>query len=431
MHDLENTIIVRGAREHNLKNVDIDLPKNSLVVITGLSGSGKSSLAFDTIYAEGQRRYVESLSTYARQFLEQMTKPDVDSLEGLCPSISIEQRTTNQNPRSTVGTITEIYDYMRVLWAKAAKPIAEGSGKELVSQKPGEIVDRVMALEEGARIQVLAPIIISRKGEHTKELEAARKAGFSKVRINQDNFDLSDEIKVDKNKKNNVSIVVDRLLVKPENRARISKAIDLAIQAAKGNVVIEAVGEKTTKSFSYSTGLSDPETGLSLPTPEPRLFSFNSPVGACPACNGLGYTNEFDTALILNDPNISITAGALENWTEKPLPGKTSYEFQTLECLAKYYKFSLDTPFKKLSEKIQAMIFNGSGKEEIQFTFKGKQSNYKTKRSFEGIIKDLERKKKNSSEDEQEAFDKFISRNPCETCRGERLKPEALAFKIN
>lgn len=431
MQDLENTIIIRGAREHNLKNIDLDLPKNSLVVITGLSGSGKSSLAFDTIYAEGQRRYVESLSTYARQFLEQMTKPDVDSLEGLCPSISIEQRTTNQNPRSTVGTITEIYDYMRVLWAKVAKPTAENTGKELVSQKPDEIVDRVMALEEGTRIQVLAPIVISRKGEHTKELESARKAGFSKVRINQDNFDLSDEIKLDKNKKNNISIIIDRLLIKSENRARISKAIDLAIQAAKGNVVIEAVGENATKSFSYSTGLSDPETGLSLPNPEPRLFSFNSPVGACPACNGLGYTNEFDPDLILNDPNISIAAGALENWTEKPLPGKTSYEFQTLECLSKYYKFSLDIPFKKLPEKIQSIIFYGSGKEEIQFTFKGKQSNYKTKRPFEGILKDFERKKKNASEDEQESFDKLISKNSCETCHGNRLKPEALAFKLN
>ena len=428
MADLENTIIIRGAREHNLKNVDLDLPKNSLVVLTGLSGSGKSSLAFDTIYAEGQRRYVESLSAYARQFLEQMNKPDVDSLEGLAPAVSIEQRTTSHNPRSTVGTVTEIYDYMRVLWAKVAKPLAEG--KELSSQTPEQLVDRIMTLGEGARIQILAPIVIARKGEHAKEIEAARKSGFSKVKINQTTYDIFDELPIDKNKKNNVSIVIDRLLVKDENRGRIAKAVELSIKSAKGGVLVECVGEGEAKTFSYSTGLSDPSTGISLPSPEPRLFSFNSPVGACPACNGLGYLFEFDPDLIVNDPALSITDGALENWTGKNPPGKPSYELQALEAVAKHYKFDLARPYKALPEKVKAMIFYGSGKDEVQFTFKGAKGNYKTKRAFEGIIKDFERKQKNSDQEELEFFDQFIARHACEECKGDRLKPESLAFKI-
>lgn len=431
MADLESTIIIRGAREHNLKNIDLDLPKNALVVLTGLSGSGKSSLAFDTIYAEGQRRYVESLSAYARQFLEQMNKPDVDSLEGLAPSVSIEQRTTSHNPRSTVGTITEIYDYMRVLWAKVAKPVVEGGGQDLLSQTPEQIVDRIMALPDGGRIQILAPIVVSRKGEHSKEIEAARKSGFSKIKINQNTFDIFDELPIDKNKKNSISVVIDRLLVKPENRGRISKAVDLSIKMAKGSVTIECVVEGDVKTLSFSTGLSDPTTGLSLPNPEPRLFSFNSPVGACPACNGLGYLYEFDPDLILNDPSISILDGAIENWVGKSLPGKPTYELQTLEAVAKHYKFDLAKPYKSLSEKIKSILFYGSGKEEIQFYFKGKGSNYKTKRPFEGIIKDLERKQKNADQEEQVMFEQFIARHACEECKGDRLKPEALAFKIS
>jgi excinuclease ABC subunit A len=411
-----------------LQNIDLDLPKNSLVVITGLSGSGKSSLAFDTIYAEGQRRYVESLSAYARQFLEQMTKPDVDSLEGLAPSVSIEQRTTSHNPRSTVGTVTEIYDYMRVLWAKVAKPLA--AGKEMLSQTPEQIVTRVMAIEEGARIQVLAPIVVSRKGEHAKEIELARKSGFSKIRVNQTTHDIFDELAIDKNKKNSISIVVDRLLIKAENRGRIAKAIELSVKFAKGNVIIECVGEGEVKALSFSTGLSDPNTGLSLPNPEPRLFSFNSPVGACPACNGLGYLYEFDPELILNDPSLSLQDGALENWTGKSLPGKPPYEMQTLEALSKHYKFDLTRPFKSLPEKVKAMLFYGSGKEEIQFYFKSKQSNYKTKRTFEGVVKDFERKQKAADQDDLPFFEQFISRRHCEECKGDRLKPESLAFKI-
>jgi excinuclease ABC subunit A len=375
MADLESTIIIRGAREHNLKNIDLDLPKNSLVVITGLSGSGKSSLAFDTIYAEGQRRYVESLSAYARQFLEQMNKPDVDSLEGLAPSVSIEQRTTSHNPRSTVGTITEIYDYMRVLWAKVAKPVSGDGSQELTTQTTEQIVDRILALDDGVRIQVLAPIVIQRKGEHTKEIEAARKSGFSKVRVNQNTYDIFDQLPIDRNKKNNISIVVDRLLVKPENRARISKAIDIATKTAKGNVLVEAVKEGEVKTLTFSTGLSDPSTGMSLPQPEPRLFSFNSPVGACPHCNGLGYLYEFDPDLILSDPDLSINEGALENWTGKDPPGKPSYERQTLEALAKHFKFDLSRPFKLLPDRVQSLLFYGSGKEEIHFHFKGNQSN--------------------------------------------------------
>lgn len=428
MSDLESTIIIRGAREHNLKNVDLDIPKNALVVITGLSGSGKSSLAFDTIYAEGQRRYVESLSAYARQFLEQMTKPDVDTLDGLAPSISIEQRTTSHNPRSTVGTVTEIYDYMRLLWAKVAKP--EAAGAPMLSQTPSQIVDRIMELDEGHRVQILAPVVVARKGEHAKEIEAARKTGFSKIRINQTTYDIFDEIPIDKNKKNNISIVVDRLLVKADQRGRIAKAVEVALKAAKGHVLVECVGEDEVKALSFSTGLSDPSTGLSLPPAEPRLFSFNSPVGACPACNGLGYLYEFDADLIVSDPALSIQEGALENWTGKHAPGKPGYEIQALEALAKHYKFELTKPYKALPEKIKALLFYGTGKEEIQFAFKGKQGNYKTKRSFEGIIKDFERKKKNADQDEEALFEQFIARNACEECQGARLRPESLAFRI-
>lgn len=431
MANLEDTIVIRGAREHNLKNIDLDIPKNSLVVITGLSGSGKSSLAFDTIYAEGQRRYVESLSAYARQFLEQMTKPDVDSLEGLSPSVSIEQRTTSHNPRSTVGTVTEIYDYMRVLWAKVAKPSVEEGRAELLSQTPSQIVDRVMALGEGARVHILAPIVIARKGEHAKEIEAARKSGFSKIRINQNTFDIFDELQIDRNKKNTISLVVDRLLVKTENKGRIAKAIELSVKVAKGNVWIESVSEDETKTYNFSTGLSDAATGLSLPSPEPRLFSFNSPVGACSHCNGLGYLHEFEPDLIVGDPTLSIAQGVLENWTGKPLPGKPTYEIQSLEALSKHFRFDLNKPYQQLSDKVKSILFFGSGREEIQFQYKGKQSSYKTKRSFEGIIKDLEKKQKNADPEEQEAFEQFIARRACEECKGDRLRPESLAFKID
>ena len=430
MANLENTIIIRGAREHNLKNIDLDLPKNSLVVITGLSGSGKSSLAFDTIYAEGQRRYVESLSAYARQFLEQMSKPDVDSLEGLAPSVSIEQRTTSHNPRSTVGTVTEIYDYMRVLWAKVAKPATEGGSGELLSQTPSQIVERIMALGEGTRVHLLAPIVIARKGEHAKEIEAARKSGFSKVRINRYTLDIFDELQIDKNKKNTISLIVDRLLVKPENRGRIAKAVELSVKVAKGNVWVEVVAEGDTKTLSFSTGLSDAATGLSLPSPEPRLFSFNSPVGACPHCNGLGSLDEFDPDLVVGDPTLSIAQGALEAWTGKPLPGKPSYEIQSLEALARHYRFDINKPFRDLSEKVKGLLFFGTGREEIQFQYKGKQSSYKTKRAFEGILRDLEKKQKNADPEEQALFEQFVSRRPCEECKGDRLRPESLAFKI-
>jgi excinuclease ABC subunit A len=430
MPRLEDTILIRGAREHNLKNIDLDLPKGSLVVITGLSGSGKSSLAFDTIYAEGQRRYVESLSAYARQFLEQMNKPDVDSLEGLAPSVSIEQRTTSHNPRSTVGTVTEIYDYMRVLWAKVSKPVADGEGGSLVSLTPGQITEKIMELGDAARVHLLAPIVIARKGEHAKEIEAARKSGFSKIRINNTTHDIFDELHVDKNKKNTIAIVIDRLLVKNENRGRIAKAVDLALKMAKGTVWVESVTDGESKTLTFTTGLSDPTSGMSLPQPEPRLFSFNSPVGACPACNGLGYLYEFDPELLVGDPNLTLAEGVLEAWTGKELPGKPSYEWQSIEALAKHYKFALDKPFKSLPEKVKSLLFYGSGKEEINFSYKGKQSSYKTKRPFEGIVKDLERKQKNADSDEQAWFDQFITRQACEECHGARLRPESLAFKI-
>ena len=428
---LENHILIRGAREHNLKNISLDIPKNALVVITGLSGSGKSSLAFDTIYAEGQRRYVESLSAYARQFLEQMTKPDVDSLEGLSPAISIEQRTTNQNPRSTAGTITEIYDYIRLLYAKLSRPISPATGKELVPQSAEDIIDRIMKNEEGSKIQILAPIVVSRKGEHTKPIEAARKAGFTKVKVNGTSFDIFDELPIDKNKKNSISVMIDRIVLKRDSRKRISDSVLAAIKMANGAVTIENTApEGGMHVINASTSLSCPESGLSFPKPEPRLFSFNSPVGACPACNGLGYLNVFNPDLIVEDPALSLAAGALESWTGKILPGKISHEMQGIEALCKHFGADFNAPYHKLSAKFKDILFYGSDKEEIQFNYKGKQSNYKTKRSFEGIIVDLEKRLKNSDPDETLALEKYVSKKRCEECAGLRLKPESLAFRI-
>jgi excinuclease ABC subunit A len=427
--NLGSHIIIRGAREHNLRNVSLDIPKNSLVVITGLSGSGKSSLAFDTIYAEGQRRYVESLSAYARQFLEQMHKPDVDSLDGLAPAVSIEQRTTSHNPRSTVGTVTEIYDYLRLLFAKVGKPLS-ASGDAMTAQSAGQIVDRIMGLDVGVRLQFLAPLVVSRKGEHRKEIEAARKTGFAKIRVNSQTIDVFEEIQLDKNKKHSISLLIDRVVLKEDQRARIQKAVDQAVKAGRGSVVVEAVGENRTKTLTFSTGLSDPGTGHALPKAEPRLFSFNSPVGACPACKGLGYIEEFDPAMIAPDGNLSILAGALSGWTGTPLSGKISHEFQTLESLAKHFKFDMNKPFASLSQKVRDLIFYGSGKEEIQFQYKGKQSNFKTKRAFEGILAELERKERMAEERERESLQELKSRQACQVCGGDRLKPESLAFKV-
>lgn len=428
---LESHILIRGAREHNLKNISLDIPKNSLVVITGLSGSGKSSLAFDTIYAEGQRRYVESLSAYARQFLEQMTKPDVDSLEGLAPAISIEQRTTNQNPRSTVGTITEIYDYIRLLYAKISHPISPTSGKELVPQTVEEIIDRIMAEEPGAKVQILAPIVVARKGEHTKPIEAARKAGYTKIRVNGKTFDIFDDLSIDKNKKNSLSVLVDRIVVKPDSRQRIFNSVTAAIKMADGSVTIETIlDDGSLRVMNASTSLSCPESGLSFPKPEPRLFSFNSPVGACPECNGLGYLHEFDPDLIVDDPSISIPAGAIEAWTGKALPGRISHEMQSVEALAKHYGVDLSLPYHKLSEKFKTALFYGTEREEIQFAFKGKQSNYKSKRVFEGILEDFEKRLKNADPDEFVALESYVAKKTCSECEGKRLKPESLAFRI-
>lgn len=429
---LENTIIVRGAREHNLKNISLDIPKRKLVVITGLSGSGKSSLAFDTIYAEGQRRYVESLSAYARQFLEQMNKPDVDSLEGLAPAISIEQRTTNQSPRSTVGTITEIYDYVRLLWAKIAKPVSPATGLELSSLSQEQIVDTIMAMAPETRVQILAPLVVSRKGEHKKELEQLRKAGLTKARINKDLVDLDDDVFLDKNKKHSISGVVDRIILREDSRSRVAKAVEACVKIAKGSVVVEAAPQEgTPRTLNLSTGLSCPESGISFPPPEPRLFSFNSPVGACPVCNGLGTMSEFDPALIVPDENISIIQGALDAWADRPVPGKPSHEFQTLEALAKVYKFSLESPFHQLSANARQVIFFGTGKDEIEFSYKGQHSKYRTKRAFEGVLADFKRRFESASPDDQELFEKFISRKPCTECGGARLKPEALAYRIH
>lgn len=425
---LDRFISVRGAREHNLKNISIDIPKNQFVVITGVSGSGKSSLAFDTIYAEGHRRYVESLSTYARQFLDQLSKPDIDSIDGLSPSISIEQRNTNRNPRSTVGTVTEINDYLRLLFAKIAKPYSPATGQELRPQSSEEIVSRVLTYPTDTRILLFAPIVIDRKGEHRKELEKAQKAGFSSARIDGKLYGLSDEINLDKQKKHNISILIDKIVVKADVRPRVSQAVETALKMANGLVSIQIFGEP--KEIPFSTKYSCPVSGISFPDPEPRLFSFNSPVGACPACNGLGYKTVFDPDMIVPDRNVSISQGALGLWTGEGT-ARSARNFEIIENLSKHFKFSLDEPLYKLSEEVRKVIFHGTGKEEIQFKFKKEQGNYRALQTFPGIVGDMEKRLESASDEEIEYLTRFQSKQACETCRGTRLKPEALAFRIN
>jgi excinuclease ABC subunit A len=414
-------IVIRGAAEHNLKRLDLTLPRNRLVVITGVSGSGKSSLAFDTLYAEGQRRYVESLSAYARQFLEQMEKPDVESIEGLSPAISIEQRTTSRNPRSTVGTVTEIYDYLRLLFARVGRPHCPGCGKPITSQTVQQIVDAVLSLPDGSRIQVLAPVVRGRKGIYKKELREAARKGFVRARVDGEVLDLADEIELDKQKKHSIEIVVDRLIVQGDLRRRLTDSVETALEAADGLVVVDVGGRKD---LLFSRHLACTDCGISVPELAPRMFSFNSPYGACPECDGLGLKRSFDRKLMVLDESESLRGGALAwgdgNW------------WQVLDSgLFKAYRIPPSTPYRKLPASFKKILWEGSGGREFSFTWKGTKSTYRWKRAWEGILPNLERRyREGASEARREEMEKWMSVHPCPACGGARLKPESLAVKI-
>jgi excinuclease ABC subunit A len=418
-------IIIKGACEHNLKCIDVEIPRDKLVVITGISGSGKSTLAFDTIYAEGQRRYVESLSAYARQFLEQMEKPDVESIEGLSPAISIEQKTTSKNPRSTVGTVTEIYDYLRLLFARVGKPYCYNCGKKITSQTVTQMTDQITALPEGTKFNLLSPMIRGRKGEYRKELSQLRKDGFARVIIDGRPFDLSEEITLDKNKKHDIDIVVDRLVVKEGIRKRLADSLETALHHAEGVVKVAIVDGET---LLFSENLACIDCGISYPEMTPRMFSFNNPYGACPDCTGLGTRMYFDPELVVPNPDLSLREGAIAPW-EKRLSG---WFHQTLEALAKAYDFDIRTPFKKLPDKARNIILKGSGKEKVEFWWEedaGRKHFYY--KEFEGVLNNLERRfRETESEQVREELEKYMNVMPCPTCQGARLKREALFVKI-
>ena len=422
-------ISVRGAKEHNLQNVNVDLPRDKLVVITGLSGSGKSSLAFDTIYAEGQRRYVESLSAYARQFLEMMQKPDVELIEGLSPAISIEQKTTSKNPRSTVGTVTEIYDYMRLLWARVGIPYSPATGLPITSQTVSQMVDIIMGFEDGTRLYLLAPVVRGRKGEYRKELAEYMQKGFSRVRIDGAFYDLDETPVLDKKKKHDIEIVVDRIVVRADSdelATRLADSFETALGLADG--LVFADDAKTEERTVFSARFACPVSGFTIDEVEPRLFSFNNPFGACPSCDGLGVESHFDAELIVPDKTASLRSGALAPWASS----SSKYYLQTLESLARHFQFSLDTAFGKLDSKIQQMILMGSGKDAVTMQYDDGLRSYRTQKPFEGIIPNLTRRyRETDSSWVREELDKFRANHPCEACHGKRLKPESLAVKID
>ncbi|HWR98043.1 MAG TPA: excinuclease ABC subunit UvrA [Candidatus Methanoperedens sp.] len=418
-------IVIRGAREHNLKNISLDLPRDRLVVITGVSGSGKSSLAFDTIYAEGQRRYVESLSAYARQFLELMEKPDVDVIEGLSPAISIEQRTLSRNPRSTVGTVTEIYDYLRLLYARVGRPACWKCGREITSQGAEQITDRVQALPAGTRVHVLAPLVRGRKGEGLKAIEEARRQGYVRVRVDGVLRDLGGEIALEKKKKHTIEVVVDRLVVAPAARARLAASIEAALALGDGLVVIEEVG---ARDHLFSSRLACPDCGVSYPELSPRLFSFNSPVGACPECGGLGTKMEFDDELVVPDPSLTLREGAILPWERRT----SAYFLQTLGAVARHFGFDLETAFARLPARAREVLLHGSGDEEVVFTLeRGAEDRFRFKRPFEGAVQNLERRyRETKSPAIREEIERYMAMRPCPSCKGRRLRPEALAVSF-
>ena len=423
---MQSKIVVRGAREHNLKNVDVEIPRDSLVVVTGLSGSGKSTLAFDTIYAEGQRRYVESLSAYARQFLELMEKPDVDSIEGLSPAISIEQKTTSRNPRSTVGTVTEIYDYMRLLFARVGIPYSPATGLPIESQTVSQMVDRVQEMPEGTRLFLLAPIVRGRKGEYRKEFAELQKKGFARVRVDGEMCDIQDVPALDKNYKHDIEVVVDRLVVRPDLGNRIADSLETALGLTEGLAVAENADDQERTLFSAK--FACPVSGFTIDEIEPRLFSFNNPHGACPACDGLGTKMYFDPDLVVPDPEKSLKDGAIAPWSNS----SSSYYDQTLDSLAKAFKFSVNTPFRELPKKAQSTILNGSGDKSVKMIYADDKRSYTIDRPFEGVMPNMERRyRETDSSWTREELGKYQAISECEVCDGARLKPEALAVKID
>ena len=423
---MQSKIVVRGAREHNLQNVDVDIPRDSLVVVTGLSGSGKSTLAFDTIYAEGQRRYVESLSAYARQFLELMEKPDVDSIEGLSPAISIEQKTTSRNPRSTVGTVTEIYDYMRLLFARVGIPYSPATGLPIESQTVSQMVDRIEAMDEGTRLFLLAPIVRGRKGEYRKEFAELQKKGFTRIRVDGEMYDIEDAPALDKNFKHDIEVVVDRIVVRPDMGNRVADSLETALGLTEGLAVAENAdnGDRTM----FSAKFACPVSGFTIDEIEPRLFSFNNPHGACPACDGLGTKMYFDPALVVPDPEKSLKDGAIAPWSNS----SSSYYDQTLDSLARAFKFSTNTPFGDLPKKAQDIILHGSGDKSVKMIYVDDKRSYTIDRPFEGVVPNMERRfRETDSNWTREELGKYQAVSKCEVCNGARLKPEALAVRID
>jgi excinuclease ABC subunit A len=437
-------IAVRGAREHNLKNVDLTIPRDKLVVFTGLSGSGKSSLAFDTIYAEGQRRYVESLSAYARQFLEMMQKPDVDQIDGLSPAISIEQKTTSKNPRSTVGTVTEIYDYMRLLWARGGIPYSPATGLPIESQTVSQMVDRVLTLPERTRLYLLAPVIRGRKGEYRKEIADFQKKGFQRLKIDGVFYPIDEAPALDKKLKHDIDVVVDRIVVRPDMAARLADSFETALELADGIAIVEFAEESASsrdapapeggkgksadsRRITFSSKFACPVSGFTIPEIEPRLFSFNNPFGACPVCGGLGSEQKVDADLVVPNSKLTLRKGAVAPWARSTSP----YYQQTLEALGKHYKFRMDTPFENLPKKAQEVILYGSDEEPIRFSYDDGLRAYDVKKPFEGVVRNLERRYlETESEWAREEIGRYMAATPCTACKGYRLKPEALAVKV-
>ena len=426
--DSRQYIKIKGANEHNLKNVDVDIPRDKLVVLTGLSGSGKSSLAFDTIYAEGQRRYMESLSSYARQFLGQMEKPDVESIEGLSPAISIDQKSTNRNPRSTVGTVTEIYDYFRLLYARAGIPHCPKCGREIKKQTVDQMVEQVMAFPERTKIQLLAPVVRGRKGTHVKLLERARKSGYVRVRIDGNMYELSEEIKLDKNIKHNIEIVVDRLVVKEGIEQRLTDSIENVLNLAEGLMTVDVIGGEPVQ---FSESFSCPDCGISIEEIEPRSFSFNNPFGACPECFGLGYKMEFDEDLMIPDKRLSISEGAITVMGWQSCTDKKSFTYAILDALSKEYGFSLDTPFEDYPKEVHDVLIHGTNGKEVKVYYKGQRGEGVYDVTFEGLIRNVERRyRETSSETMKAEYEEFMNITPCSACKGQRLKPGALAVTV-
>lgn len=427
MSEKKEFIKIRGAKEHNLKDISLNIPRNELVVLTGLSGSGKSSLAFDTIYAEGQRRYMESLSSYARQFLGQMEKPNVDKIDGLSPAISIDQKSTNRNPRSTVGTVTEIYDYFRLLYARIGIPHCPKCGKVIKKQTVDQMVDELMKLEEGTKFQLLAPIVRGRKGEHVKVFQNAKKSGYVRVRVDGNLYDLSEEISLEKNKKHNIEIIVDRLVRRDGMEKRLADSIETVLALSEGLMVVDVIGGEE---LQFSQSFSCPDCNISMDEIEPRSFSFNNPFGACEACYGLGNKMEFDFELVIPDPSLSIAQGAIAVMGWQSCTDKKSYTRAILDALAKEYNFSLDTPFEELSEEAKNVILYGTNGKEVKVYYKGQRGEGIYDVAFEGLFLNLQRRYRESSETMKQEYEAYMSVTPCEKCKGQRLKQESLAVTV-